>query len=187
MKRFVILTMAALTLGACSDSSSVEEDYKISASRATSTSEDKGVITVTSELHRGDATTKTEYVLTSYGIRTPLGQNPNTGAYVTIENKGAYDDRLISAACDCAGRTELHTMSMADGQMSMSAVPEGFEIKAGEKLVLAPGGNHIMLFDLKVRPTEGATQEMYLNFARIGPVTIDMPVSMTPAGSTNHH
>ncbi|OYW82418.1 MAG: hypothetical protein B7Z26_03330 [Asticcacaulis sp. 32-58-5] len=186
MKRFVILTMAALTLGACSDSSSVEEDYKISASRATSTSEDKGVITVTSEFHRGNATTKTEYVLTSYGIRTPLGQNPNTGAYVTIENKGAYDDRLISATCDCAGRTELHTMSMADGQMSMSAVPEGFEIKAGEKLVLAPGGNHIMLFDLTTRPAEGSTQKVTLVFEKAGEVTIDMPVSMTPTAAAAH-
>lgn len=184
MKRFVILTMAALTLSACSDAP--KTDGKVSEIIGTTVTEDKGVIKVISNADKNGVKMSSEFALTNYGIRTPLGQNPNTGAYVTIENTGKTDDRLISASCGCAARTELHTMSMADGQMSMSAVPEGFEIKAGEKLVLAPGGNHIMLFDLTTRPAEGAKQKVTLVFEKAGEVTLDMPVSMTPAAPAAH-
>ncbi|MDC7676830.1 copper chaperone PCu(A)C [Asticcacaulis machinosus] len=170
MKRFVILTMATLALTAC-------EGQKPSETRAT---------TVTKSTDIDGVKTHAALKLSAYGMRTPLGQNPNTGAYVTVENTGKTDDRLVSASCTCAARTELHTMSMADGQMSMSAVPEGFEIKAGEKLVLAPGGNHIMLFDLTTRPADGATQKVTLVFEKAGEVTIDMPVSMTPAAPAAH-
>jgi periplasmic copper chaperone A len=184
MKRFLALSVFALTLGACSDAQ--KTDGKVSEVIGVSVSEDKGVIKVTSTVDKNGSKIKAEFVLTNYGVRTPLGQNPNTGAYVTVENTGKTDDRLISAFCECAARTELHTMSMADGQMSMSAVPEGFEIKAGETLVLAPGGNHIMLFDLTTRPAEGATQKVTLVFEKAGEITIDMPVSMTPAAPAAH-
>ena len=171
MKKFAVLALAALALAACEGQKSSET----------------GTTTVTKSTDIDGVKTHAELKLSAYGMRTPLGQNPNTGAYVTIENTGKTDDRLISASCACATRTELHTMSMADGQMSMSAVPEGFEVKAGETLVLAPGGNHIMLFDLTTRPAEGAVQKVTLVFEKAGEITLDMPVSMTPAGSSNHH
>ncbi|WAC47356.1 copper chaperone PCu(A)C [Asticcacaulis sp. SL142] len=166
MKKFAVFAFAALTLIACDNKqqASVVAEY--------------GTAFLTK--------THVKLILTDFGMRTPLGQNPNTGAYVTIENKGNANERLISASCTCAARTELHTMSMADGQMSMAAVPEGFEIKAGETLVLAPGGNHIMLFDLTTRPTEGSTQKVTLVFDMVGEVTLDMPVSMTPAAPAEH-
>ncbi|WP_140984266.1 copper chaperone PCu(A)C [Asticcacaulis tiandongensis] len=121
-------------------------------------------------------------------IRAALGENPNTAAYVVIENPTAGDDRLLSAQAGWADKTELHTMETVDGVMKMAAAPEGFVIKAGETLELKPGGNHIMLMGLKERPQEGEMREIILTFEKAGQVPLTLPVTTTPqaAGGQGH-
>lgn len=124
--------------------------------------------------------TKNAVTMSDYAMRAALGNNPNTSAYVTIKNTGTTDERLVAATCACAEKVGLHSMTMSGGMMTMNEESNGFVIRAGETLVFAPGGNHIMLQNLTVRPKDGDTQAVTLMFEKAGPVTLLMPVSNEP-------
>src|ERR1700722_3053835 len=71
------------------------------------------------------------------------------GAYLTIENKGSAPDRLIGGSADVAARVGLHEMATSNGVMKMRPLDKGVAIEPGKTVKLAPGGYHLMLFDLK--------------------------------------
>jgi copper(I)-binding protein len=98
------------------------------------------------------------------------------GGYMRITNSGSEPDRLIGGSFVAAGRFELHRMSVTDGVMRMSPVEHGVEIKPGETVELAPGGNHAMLLDLKRPLKEGETLSGTLRFEKAGTVAIDYVV-----------
>lgn len=56
--------------------------------------------------------------------------------------------RLTGVASPLAGAAEVHSMTMDSGTMKMRAV-EALDLPAGRPVKLAPGGYHVMLFDLK--------------------------------------
>jgi periplasmic copper chaperone A len=89
----------------------------------------------------------------------PVPGRPAAG-YFTLRiegDKGA----LVSVTSPQAGRIELHE-TMREGTMSrMRAIPR-LPLRDGETLVFAPGGRHLMLFDLA--PTVEAGGEMILTF-----------------------
>jgi len=58
------------------------------------------------------------------------------------------DARLAGVSSPAAGAAELHSMTMDGGTMRMRAV-EALDLPAGTPVNLAPGGYHVMLFDLK--------------------------------------
>ena len=73
-----------------------------------------------------------------------------TGVFATIENEGKETITITGAESDLAGKVELHeTTGDGKGGMSMKEKEGGFELAAGDKLELKPGGEHIMLMDLK--------------------------------------
>ena len=72
---------------------------------------------------------------------TPVGFNVGAG-YMTITNKGAAADRLVSATSPVAGEVQVHEMTMQDGVSKMRALPGGLPIEAGKSITLAPGGGH---------------------------------------------
>jgi periplasmic copper chaperone A len=76
---------------------------------------------------------------------TAPGQTTAT-AYVELTSD--TQAALIAAGSPLAARAELHSMSMDGGIMRMRAVPR-LELPAGKTVKLAPGGLHIMLFELK--------------------------------------
>jgi len=49
---------------------------------------------------------------------------------------------------------EIHTMKMEDGVMKMRAIPK-LDLPAGKGVKLAPGGNHVMLMDLRQQMKKG--------------------------------
>ena len=163
MKRLAVLTLAVLTLAAC---------------------DGKSTTTVSHSSNINGVVTSSTITMTDYAMRAALGNNPNTGAYVTIRNTGTEPDRLVSASCECAASTELHSMSTKDGVMEMAEMKNGFVIAPGETLVLKPGGNHIMLMGLKVRPQDGSKVDVKLTFEKAGEITLAMPVSNTPLTKT---
>lgn len=75
-----------------------------------------------------------------------------TGAFMEITSSEAAS--LLSAASPVAGVVEIHTMKMEDGVMKMRAMPK-LDLPAGKAVKLAPGGNHIMLMDLKQQLKKG--------------------------------
>jgi len=69
-------------------------------------------------------------------------------AGVYMEIVSPRDARLVGVSSPAAGAAEVHSMTMDAGTMRMRAV-EALDLPAGTPVKLAPGGFHVMLFDLK--------------------------------------
>jgi copper(I)-binding protein len=82
-------------------------------------------------------------------------------AYMTLSSTGW--SCLTKASSTAAGTIEMHSMSMNDGVMKMRML-EHLELPAGKPVKLAPGGFHLMLFDLKKPLAAGSSVEMVLTF-----------------------
>jgi copper(I)-binding protein len=161
MKSVIALSLCLLAFTACKPS-------ETSTTTVTHASDVNGVVT------------KSSLTLSDAAMRGVLGNNTTTAAYVTIKNNGNTPDRLIGASCACATSTTLHSMLMSGDMMMMQEEKDGFEIKAGETLTFAPGGNHIMLEGLTTRPKAGDKVNIVLNFEKAGAITVSVTVTDTP-------
>jgi hypothetical protein len=100
-------------------------------------------------------------------------------AFMAIENTGSADDRLVAASSDIAARVELHTHIVENDVMRMVHIEEGFEIPAGETVLLERGGKHVMFMGLTEPMEQGGTVEVTLTFEEAGEVTVEIPVDLT--------
>jgi periplasmic copper chaperone A len=100
---------------------------------------------------------------------------PGVG-YLTLVNRGAAEDRLVSASSPRAGAISLHRSSMAKGVMTMSAVPDGLALPPGQPVRLAPNGYHLMLKGLKGGLKLGERFPLTLRFAHARPTTVTVQV-----------
>ena len=82
-------------------------------------------------------------------------------AYMTLSS--AQDTTMIKAEADIAGSVEIHSMNMENGVMKMRMLEE-LSLKAGKLEKLAPGGFHLMLFDLKKPLLAGENVNFTLSF-----------------------
>jgi len=114
--------------------------------------------------------------------RTAPQEGGNGGAFMTITNGSSEADRLVSAQSPAAGTVEIHETIDDNGVMRMRPVPDGFEIPAGGKLELKPGGKHIMLIGLVAPLEPGQEIELTLNFEKAGAITVKVPVREPGAG-----
>ena len=106
---------------------------------------------------------------------TPNGAKIGTG-YFTIENKGAAPDRLVGVSADIAGKAEVHEMAINNGVMTMRPLENGLTIDPGKTVKLAPGGYHLMLFDLKSPLKQGDKLPITLEFEKAGKVQLTLDV-----------
>ena len=106
---------------------------------------------------------------------TPNGAKIGSG-YFTIENKGTTPDRLLAVSADISGKVELHQMAMNNGVMTMRPVGDGLTIDPGKTVKLAPGGYHLMMFDLKSPLKQGDTLPITLTFEKAGKVNVSLAV-----------
>jgi hypothetical protein len=70
--------------------------------------------------------------------------------------------KLVGVSSPAAGKLELHSMSMDKGVMEMRQI-KTIELPKGKTVQLAPGGLHVMLFDLKQPMKQGETVPMTLD------------------------
>lgn len=85
--------------------------------------------------------------------------NPGV-AYFTLSNAGSAGAALAAISVDGAAKAEMHeTKGGSMAPVDQVAVPPG----GGAKF--APGGLHVMLFDLDPKLTAGSSTEMTLTFA----------------------
>jgi hypothetical protein len=98
------------------------------------------------------------------------------GGYLTIENKGTAPDRLIGGSGDIAGKVEVHEMAMNNGVMIMRPLDKGLAIEPGKTVKLAPGGYHLMMFDLKGPLKQGEKVPVTLEFEKAGKVNLSLDV-----------
>ena len=85
-------------------------------------------------------------------------------AYMTFLSK--QDMTLVSIESSVTNSVEIHNMTMENGVMKMRML-ENLALKAGEPYKLAPGGFHLMLFDLKKPLTTGEQVSFTLHFKSI--------------------
>ena len=82
-------------------------------------------------------------------------------AYMTITS--IQNTTLFSVNTSAADAVEIHSMTMTNGVMKMRML-EQLEIEAGKPYKLAPGGFHLMLFDLKQALKKGQAIQLTLSF-----------------------
>jgi copper(I)-binding protein len=127
----------------------------------------------------GSAQQSTIAVTDAWARATPQGAQTGA-AYVTVANKGAAPDKLISASTPVAAEAQLHTMTNDDGVMKMRPV-SAIDVKPGAAVTLKPGGLHLMLMGLKQPLAEGQSFPLTLTFEKAG--TIETTVKIAKAGA----
>lgn len=117
----------------------------------------------------------------AWSRETAAGQSVG-GRFMTIANRGAAADRLLSGTSPVAAEVQLHTMSMDGGIMRMRRVEGGIAVPAKGTLELKPGSYHIMFMGLKRQLRQGERFPVTLRFQRAGSVTVQ--VSVQPVTSS---
>ncbi|RFC65268.1 copper chaperone PCu(A)C [Fulvimarina endophytica] len=118
---------------------------------------------------------------------------PVAGGYLTLDNRGSSEDRLLGGSSPVASDVQIHEMSMDDGVMKMRQITDGLAVPAGEAVELSPGGYHLMLMDLSEPLKEGARVPLTLRFEKAGDVEVELAVeamgAKAPQGESHemHH
>ena len=130
-----------------------------------------------------------DLVITQAWSRATPGGAKIAGAYLTIENRGSTPDRLVGGSGNVAAKVEVHEMAMKNGVMTMRSLDKGLAIEPGKTVKLAPGGYHLMLFDLKSPLKQGDKVPLTLEFEKAGNVNLSFEVqgvgAQGPAGADN--
>lgn len=95
-----------------------------------------------------------------------------TAAYMIIQNNGNHDETLTSVQTDVAGITHLHRTAVENDLAQMTPLSD-LRIPARGKLELRPGGDHVMLSDLKSALLPGQKVTLRLKFESGAVVTVD--------------
>ena len=105
------------------------------------------------------------------------GASGMAAAYLTIENKGGAD--TLTGVRSGVGEATLHESSMENGVMRMRPIEpgQGLVVPSNGKLVLSPGGAHVMVTGLKRPLTAGGRFSLTLLFDKSRPQRVTVAVS----------
>lgn len=112
-------------------------------------------------------------------IRATPPDAPTAAGYLNIVG-GKEADRLLSASSPAAQEVVAHLSEMKGGMMTMSHDASGVAIAAGETVVFAPNGRHLMFTGLKTAFIAGDTVPVVLTFEKAGVKTVEIPVLVAP-------
>jgi len=104
--------------------------------------------------------------------------NPGA-AYFTLANSGEKAVTIAAIAVDGAAKAEMHQTT--GGQM---APVDKAEVAPGAALKFAPGGYHVMLFELDPKLAAGGTAEITVTFADGD--KLSAPLTIEAAGGSDH-
>jgi copper(I)-binding protein len=102
--------------------------------------------------------------------------NNVAGAFLSIANKGADDDRLVAASSPMAERVELHGIRVVGPDIDMRPLAKGVAIPAGGTATLKPRGYHLLLLGVKTLLAKGSTLPVTLTFEKAGAVAVEFAV-----------
>jgi len=105
----------------------------------------------------------TEIHVTNAWVRLPAAPGRPAGAYFTLHG-GKANATLISISSDVAIKAEMHE-TVKSGAMSAMKPIEQVALPAASKIVFAPGGKHVMLFDVNPGIKPGAPVPLLFTFA----------------------
>lgn len=110
---------------------------------------------------------------------TPGGMRTGA-AYLQITASDTEGDRLVDARSESAERVEIHNHIHENGVMRMRRV-ESIELPAGQTVILAPGGFHLMLMGLKQPLRVGDKLDLTLVFEKAG--AVEVAATVEPIGA----
>ena len=109
-----------------------------------------------------------------------------TAAYFSLTNQGTEAVQLVGAKVNGVGRVEIHTSREVDGLVRMEQLST-LDVAAGASQDFAPGGAHLMLFELDAMPQPGDTRTLCLLFANADEVCVEAQVRKSAATGHHHH
>jgi copper(I)-binding protein len=118
-------------------------------------------------------------------IREAPPGSPAMAGFVAIEG-GSRDIEIVGARSADFARIEIHEMLEEDGMMKMRPL-ERLEVPAGARLTLAPGAEHLMLFDASRALVAGDTVKITFELSRGDPLEVEFKVGKsTPDVDAKH-
>jgi len=115
---------------------------------------------------------------------TPPGAK-NAAGYLEIRNSGKEPDRLVGASTPNAERVELH-MTVREGDVMKMREVQSFEVPAGQRLTLRPGGRHLMIVGLKRPLAKDERLPLTLRFERAGEIQVELGVQSADSRKPHH-
>ena len=114
----------------------------------------------------------------------PGGQGPAAG-YMTIHG-GEKPVKLLRVTSDGAMRIEMHESIEQNGMMTMKAI-DSVDVPATAKVKFAPGGKHLMIFDINPAILEEGKMSMTLLFSDGERLIVDAPIQKGGSGSAGNN
>jgi copper(I)-binding protein len=115
-------------------------------------------------------------VLSDARVQLPVVSGRPGAAYFTLTQASGPPRKLVAVAVAMAGRTEMHETAK-DGAMSTMKPVGEVPIASGETVRFAPGGYHVMLFDLDPRLRFEKTARLTLTFDNGDKAAVAAPVT----------
>lgn len=107
---------------------------------------------------------------------------PTLAGYVTLENSGIAEDRLVGIESADVEKVELHTSVVTDGIARMAPMEGGLLLPPGETVVLGEAGTHAM-FIAPPRPyRDGDEIQATLIFEKAGRIDVTFAVERRRSG-----
>lgn len=112
-----------------------------------------------------------------------LNANPAapSAAYFTIHG-GAEPVKLLQVTTEGAVRVEMHKSAMKDGMMSMQSV-QSVDVPAETEVKFAPGGLHVMLFDVNPAVVDYGKMTFTMVFSNGDRLIVDAPIQKAGGGA----
>lgn len=104
-------------------------------------------------------------------VRLPAVEGRPAAAYFTLHGH-SKDSALINVTSPVAIKTEMHE-TMAKGNMTSMAPIERVPLPADSTVAFAPGGRHVMLFDVNPVIKPGSTVPLRLTFVGFPQIEVD--------------
>lgn len=112
---------------------------------------------------------------------------PVLGGYVSIQNSGNTDDRLVAIESSAAEKVELHQSTVTDGIARMQPMTDGLLVPAGETVWLGDEGTHAMFVKPVERYRVGDELPATLLFEKTGRVDVVFKVEERSAAASAIH
>ena len=110
-----------------------------------------------------------------------------TSGYLEIINNSKSDDVLLSIVSNFAKNNQIHSMNIQNDVMKMKHLKSGLLIKKKSKILLKPGGFHLMFSDIYEELKNKKYLYIKLNFKKNGSIEIPIQIKKNNTkGYVNH-
>lgn len=173
MKKISTVAVAALTVASLVACANTQKDSTNKVETATGVEKPAATKTATAG--------EVQFVDTF--VKAKPAEKDMTGIFGTLKNGSAKDVKITSFTTDTgAGKYEIH--EVVNGVMQEK--PGGITIPAGGEYLLKPGGDHLMIMDIKTPIEAGSTVKVTLNFSDGTSTTVDSEVRTIASGQENY-